>query len=532
MLKAIIVDDEEIVRTGLRRHFHWDAHNIMIVGDFPDGASAFSYLKNNEVNLIITDVVMPVMNGLELATRARKLYPDVKLIFVSGYTDAQYLLEALKLNATDFIFKSIDFNELDQAIERACSNIHKENEHRSRLENLEKQVQENKALLIQQQYVSLLSSSVEHDLDEERSCAALGIPLNNHSQYILMVIRLSNKWRILEKSHETLDFFLDFEVLELIKEILRPYEPNIVFKSASGEFVCILDTSEKTFENMLMGLSIEIQAKLKKTLDAELLIGLSSIIKGLSGIHEAYLDTCQAIAGHQYVDSSLPLVSMSRYTSSGERVLKDKARLLISNVILDGDKKKITEAVSSLIHEADPNEKENFLVFLLLVPAQLLENLPSEERGWYSDSRDLLQRYMRCKDDLEKQDFILGAFFDASEKTGKPGNVVVSSVLDYVDRNFMNQISVTSIAESVRMSPAYLCVLFKQNTGQTINQYITQLRVSQAMSLLKEGSLAVEEVCYKVGYLSTSYFSRLFRQTTGMTPSEYRNSLLSSRGMR
>lgn len=212
--------------------------------------------------------------------------------------------------------------------------------------------------------------------------------------------------------------------------------------------------------------------------------------------------------------------------------MKDKARLLISNVILDGDKKKITEAVSSLIHEADPNEKENFLVFLLLVPAQLLENLPSEERGWYSDSRDLLQRYMRCKDDLEKQDFILGAFFDASEKTGKPGNVVVSSVLDYVDRNFMNQISVTSIAESVRMSPAYLCVLFKQNTGQTINQYITQLRVSQAMSLLKEGSLAVEEVCYKVGYLSTSYFSRLFRQTTGMTPSEYRNSLLSSRGMR
>jgi len=362
MIKAIIVDDEKIVREGLKEHYHWAKYGIIVVNSFENGKLAYDFLSQNEIDLVISDVVMPEMNGLELASKARKINPNIKFIFVSGYTDAKYLLEALKLNATDFIFKSIDFDELDAAIERVVEF----KQQQSRIKRLEKQVDRNISILAKQQ------------LEEKTSTRVLG-------------------------------------------------------------------------------------------------------------------------------------------------------------AIIDGDSDKISEATKAAFEICSGmpyDDRNNFLYHVLLLPTQILQDVPAESRGSYKSVEVLLGNFMKYKEMDSQFEFILSSLMEASDKysvTKKPeSNAVISTIVSIINDHFMDPISVTSLADNVKLSPAYLCVLFKQVTGMTINQFITQTRLQKAKDMLKDVTYTVEEVCYYVGYLSTSYFSRLFKQTTGLTPSEYRNSVCES----
>lgn len=122
---AIIVDDEAIVRDGLKKHFDWKKYSIELKGCFEDGTGAWEYLKISEVDILITDVRMVHMDGIELTRRAVEKYPNINVLFISGYGDVDYLKNALKLGAVDYILKSIDLDEFAEAIERATERIRK-----------------------------------------------------------------------------------------------------------------------------------------------------------------------------------------------------------------------------------------------------------------------------------------------------------------------------------------------------------------------------------------------------------------------
>ena len=112
MYKAIIIDDEETVRTGLRQHFDWEMHGVTVVEEFPDCAKAYAYVQENPVDLVITDVITPYMDGITFAKKLQKEYPSIQIVFISGHADVQLLREALKSDAFDYILKSVDLEEL------------------------------------------------------------------------------------------------------------------------------------------------------------------------------------------------------------------------------------------------------------------------------------------------------------------------------------------------------------------------------------------------------------------------------------
>lgn len=122
---AIIVDDEAIVREGLVKHFDWKKYSIEIKGCFADGTEAWEFLKNQEIDILITDVKMVRMDGIELTRRAVEKYPNINVLFISGYGDIDYLKNAIKLGAVDYILKSIDLEELAEAMERTTERIRK-----------------------------------------------------------------------------------------------------------------------------------------------------------------------------------------------------------------------------------------------------------------------------------------------------------------------------------------------------------------------------------------------------------------------
>ena len=167
MYRAIICDDEETVRNGLKKHFDWSGHKIEIVGIFEDGIPAFEYMKTHEVDIIITDVRMIHMDGITLAQKASVLYPEVKVLFISGYADVEYLKEALKIDAVDYILKSIDLNELEKSM----------------------------PLL----RVRLLEELVREHSDQEESLEQrvhfLNLPLDSSTRYVILVMRIRHRSR-------------------------------------------------------------------------------------------------------------------------------------------------------------------------------------------------------------------------------------------------------------------------------------------------------------------------------------------------
>ena len=118
MYKAIIIDDEETVRAGLREHFDWHLHGVHITEEFPDCAKAYDYIRENPVDLVITDVITPYMDGITLAKKLRAEFPSIQIVFISGHADIEFLREALKTDAIDYILKSVDLNELSATITR------------------------------------------------------------------------------------------------------------------------------------------------------------------------------------------------------------------------------------------------------------------------------------------------------------------------------------------------------------------------------------------------------------------------------
>ena len=533
MLRAIIVDDEEMVRHGLRYHYHWSKYDIEIAGDFSDGKSALDYLSDHPVELMITDVVMPRLNGLELAQRARALLPELKIIFISGYADVNYLGDALRMNAVDYIFKSIDFDALDAAIERVADIVQRRNTEKRHQRWLEEQLQHNLEVLRQQRLASLLDETDESEEAIALACKTLSIPLDSRRRYVVMVVQVTNRWNLMGgASAGKQDIMQDIALQGSLQACLSRRGGGVLFKKRAYEYICVIDTDEE-YEELLLTLSAEIQVELKHQYGAELEIGISQQIQGLRNISQAYRNACDAIYKRYLLDASMPEIAINKYPGETDVLnLRDRLRAEVCASIVSGDREEIrrttVRSVNSIMTLPTAEEQQNMMIYLLLLPHKLLRDIRAPERGCYYSHKKLLEQFFALKEVYEQREFIVDAFIGAAEAIGRNGasqnNFIIKRVTGYIDAHYMDALSIESLADAVYLTPTYLCVLFKKHTGKTVNSYLTEVRLEKAKELLRQDNLHLQDICYKVGYLSPSYFSRLFRKYYGQTPSEYRES--------
>ena len=523
MYKAIIIDDEETVRSGLREHFDWHLHGVHVEAEFPDCAKAYEYLRENPVDLVVTDVITPYMDGITLAKKLRAEFPATQIVFISGHADVHFLREALKTDAFDYILKSVDLNELSATITRVVKLLDWRNAENARVTTMEGQLQ----MLMPLNRERVLQTLLTEDPDTV-TMSYLGLNLDFSARYVCMVVRLVRKWTVVKNFTGAERLAFSMEIEQIIDDALTNVPGSIMFKNRLSEYVVLLRCDASSYEQDVLDVSSRIQKGLLGLLSMETSIGISEPVL-LTEARDAFAEACEAIEQRYYLaeDSS---IAVAKYTAvPDQKAAREQVEKQLPEAILSGSAAQVHEILNrtfTYVRSLSEEEQDNFMLFLLLLPGRSVAGLKAQPGSPYRNQRKLVEHWLGCPSHVEQEQFIRQLMIDSTEllqETGEPGtSAIVRQIKSIIDEQYMEQISVASLATQVHLTPTYLCVLFKQATGKTINEYLTNERIRHAKRLLRDPSVRLYDICYRVGYLSPSYFSKLFKKQTGLPPGEYR----------
>lgn len=523
MYKAIIIDDEETVRTGLRDHFDWELHGVTVEEIFPDCAKAYDYIRENTVDIVISDVITPYMDGITLAKRLRTEYPSIKIVFISGHADVQLLRQALKTDAIDYILKSVDLEELSATITRVVRILDSRRKEKQRVLDMEEQLQALMPRHREQALRTLLS-----DDPDFVSMSYLGLDLDRMSKYVCMVVRLTRKWHVVKNLNGAERLALNMDCERICEEAIADMPGSVSFKSRMSEYIVVLKSDSMDYEQDVLEVSNRIQRAMLGELNMETAIGIGEPTM-LSNFKEAYEGACEAMEQRYYLaeDSS---IAVAKYTEVRDvKTAREYAEKQLPEAILSGQTAQVETVLNqafAYVRSMPAEEQDNFMLFLLLLPGRAVSGLKACPDSPYKNQRQLVEHWLGCPSHVEQEHFLRQVMTESTEmlqENGEPGtSAIIRQIKSIIDEQYMEQISVASLASQVHLTPTYLCVLFKQATGKTINEYLTNERIHHAKQLLRDPSVRLYDICYRVGYLSPSYFSKLFKKQTGMPPGEYR----------
>ncbi|NBC70709.1 response regulator [Paenibacillus sacheonensis] len=542
MYKLLIVDDEPTVRAGLRSYFNWSSFGVEVMGEADDGDVALGMIEQQPPDLILTDVRMPTMDGITLSREVSARFPGAKIIFVSGHDDADYLKSALKVSAVDYIFKPVNLDELSAVIKRVVADLDAERAERRLKEELQVKLKEGMPLLREKFLLSLIGSGVpKQDLRERLDFLGLRLPVD--ASYWVMVIAVDDMAGVMGSRTERDRQLLWYSVLNIFGELIDRYLGGYAFEHRAGEFIGILlgndesDTASSDAVEAILALAGEVRSNLEQWLKIGVTIGISERVTTLSELSEAYRGAREA-ADHKWYLGKNRIISMDSLrgpeTDDGgykrhdppdhEELLSalkaanaDKLRDILDKVFLDLNRGRrdglkygrnvclqLALAVGQLLMELNVQSPE-----LESAESTLWESLLAQET--LGEMRQLLESHVTAACDRIRE-----------KRTGKTANLV-ERVRAIIERSYANGgLTVAEIGKEVYLTPTYVSLLFKQETGQTVNEYLTQVRVEKAKELLRDPQYKFYDICYAIGYTDPSYFTKLFKKATGVTPSVYR----------
>lgn len=535
MYRLVIVDDEAAVRFGLSTYFDWSQYGIEVVGEADDGDVALEVIERVRPNIVLTDVRMPHMDGIRLSMEIKERLPTTQIVFVSGHDDVDYLKSALKVNAVDYIFKPVNMQELTTVIERVVTVLQDAEQERTYIVDMQVKLTQSMPLLREKFLMSLIRDGVTHPERIKDKLDFLGLDLPMAADYWTILVNIDDSAVVVLTRSERDQQLLSYSVLNIIQELINQNMHGYMFENRNGEFVGILRMrKEDNQEEQLFRLAEEIRDNLQRWLKISVTIGVGERISSLTLLPQSYTQAREAAEQRWFLGKnhilSIDNLQQDKNTfyrfdlAQGERILSmvkaaDKDKLLLE---LD----KVFEPLARSRKEGLATCRYVSLQLILLTSRLMLElNMLAPE---IADKETLLwEQVFKQETMLDLRTIVEAHLLEVCERVGekrngKPKNVI-ERIQVLIDQRYAENLQVGDIAKEVFLSPTYLCLLFKQETGETINEYITRARIEKAKELLRDPRNKFYEVCYMVGYSDPSYFSKLFKKITGLTPSAFRD---------
>lgn len=509
MYKILVVDDDYITREGIVNHVPFEEMGISCVLQADDGINALEIARKELPDIVLSDICMPRMDGISFAYQLKTMLPQAVLIFMSAYTEKEYYKSAIKLKAVSFIEKPLDRDELIQVISNAVSEL----ERQSELE----------PLLNSRTVLKLIEEKAANTQDKLR---AFSPEISASGHFISMVLRLTDTEKSFASRNE-----LTILMNKVLNEVFNEYQIQGTWAWNNNlEAVIILYTQHNTHfrlqDKVLMAVGLKLQENFSPYVKLSIAIGPT--VTGADDIYKSYLGAISTLK-KLFFKRSVP-VSLHLPESGLVYHVKDTLFNEFSRIIESGNKGAadafIRELSSEISRHPDTpvNEAKNIyfnLSNILRGPKPSLENIQNSKHA----VSDVWEKFsgMDTLDEVEK--FVIGRIDEHFKAVSlkQENGASVCNLIQYIQAHYADPgLSIEVISKHSGLSQAYLCVIFKQKTGQTINQYINEYRINKAKDLMRNGNTRISEVARDTGFTVPDYFAKVFRKVTGMSPSEYK----------
>lgn len=530
MLNMMVVDDEEHARTGIKSVIDWNEYGINIVAEACDGAEALELLDELHVDILLADIRMPEIDGLELIEIVNKTYPHIKSIIMSGFEEFDYAKQAMKLGANDYLVKPSRTQEIVDTVLRVTRVIQEEKEQAERLERLKEGFRESLPM-VKEKALSKLIASEDASRNKLLNLLAIGGLVFPHRYFGIARIQIDHHQG--DQADDTVDFeWKKFSIINICEETFQPLCFCVAFED-QDDLVAILNSEESMDVSQVTTVVQQLKANVKKYLNLSISVALGSIDKTINQLHNANLHATHALDSRFFMGSGKVL----NYEELPEEEPRESSypielEELIIQAISAGDHKKLTECIQlfrQILHSEitfkDRVLKPTFALFFALYRFCIEKGLEVDDI-FGQNLNTFVQKFTRSDLDSiysELLEIALSISKKFNEK--KQNNQLLESAIDFIRENYNKDINRETVANAVYITPGYLSLLFKQHMKMNFLDYLHKVRMEQACELLKNPGLRIADIALNVGYNDEKYFFQVFKKYIGMTPKQYRNTI-------
>jgi len=521
LYKIFLVEDEIITRQGIRDNVNWRASGFEFCGEAADGEMALPLLRAAQPDVLITDIKMPFMDGLQLSKIVRERMPWIKIIILSGHDEFEYAHKAINLGITDYLLKPVTVLKLQTVLQNLAAQLDQERKERETLKKLQEQVDDNRAMLRERLLFKLVLGGISSTEAIENG-QMLGLDLIAR-YYLVVILRLEIGDRTEQYDHD------EYKQIQLALTGLAEKNPDVfVLKRDWGDLIMIMKGNTREFlEDERDQLLEEVRRVVGKT-RYQLTVGVGASQERVADVGQSFGD---ALVNIQNSANSRGAVLLP---TEGRAALLRLDRSSLENYLRHGAKDEFVTFFDAYLHPFSETVLRSTLVKnYILVDAILATARLVNEQGGDVDavlpelnSMETILASIKSVEQLREQAYkiISVALTFRDNHPDSLHKNMIRQAREYIGCHYANpDLSLNEVSAQANLSASHFSSVFSQETGQTFKEYLTELRINKARELLRMTSLRSADIAYQVGYSDPHYFSSVFKKNTGLSPLEFRS---------
>lgn len=535
-IKVFLVEDEMVIRRGIKNSIDWEKEGYIFCGEASDGELAYPMIIKEKPDILITDIRMPFMDGLELCKLVKKELPNIKILILSGYDEFDYAKEAIRLGVTEYLLKPISSGKLLEALNGVSESIRREKEDkdlvRKYMEEMRENTEHEKQKFFEQMIAGNLSmaDALETGKKYEMSLSA--------GMYNLLLFRFT----LGEENRKSGELLGEAEyAIEKLTERLE-----YVFEFQRGvegwAFLLMADNEEQMSERV-KELSKDLEEIMKNYSTIAYFGGIGQPVARLRELEESFREAERALAARFTMELnriiSVDDIRMAQnvdtlddieITSFGEI---EKTRTMLEKFLNNGVEDEIDEFVDVYINELPEENLKSVLMrqyiimdayIVMMSFCEKIEGIEGEMQAQSEELKNSMKTIQTVEEIKNYIRMLLKKIIGVRDTiSGRRYSDIIEIAKDQIRKTYMSdEISLNTVAAEVGMSPSYFSSIFSKEMGKTFVEYFTEIRMDRAKELLMCSSMKTSEIGYEVGYKDPHYFSYIFKKTQNCTPKEFR----------
>lgn len=535
-IKVFLVEDEMVIRRGIKNSIDWEKEGYIFCGEASDGELAYPMIIKEKPDILITDIRMPFMDGLELCKLVKKELPNIKILILSGYDEFDYAKEAIRLGVTEYLLKPISSGKLLEALNGVSESIRREKEDkdlvRKYMEEMRENTEHEKQKFFEQMIAGNLSmaDALETGKKYEMNLSA--------GMYNLLLFRFT----LGEENRKSGELLGEAEyAIEKLTERLE-----YVFEFQRGvegwAFLLMADNEEQMSERV-KELSKDLEEIMKNYSTIAYFGGIGQPVARLRELEESFREAERALAARFTMELnriiSVEDIRMAQnvdtlddieITSFGEI---EKTRTMLEKFLNNGAEDAIDEFVDVYINELPEENLKSVLMrqyiimdayIVMMSFCEKIEGIEGEMQAQSEELKNSMKTIQTLEEIKNYIRMLLKKIIGVRDTiSGRRYSDIIEIAKDQIRKTYMSdEISLNTIAAEVGMSPSYFRSIFSKEMGKTFVEYLTEIRMDRAKELLMCSSMKTSEIGYEVGYKDPHYFSYIFKKTQNCTPKEFR----------